>query len=461
MTEVKNWDLILMNCLSQEANLFINKKLLAKYGLDLAAFISFLISQYTYFYKEGTLTKDKRFYTTNENIFLFTNMPRTRISSVKDEAIKLGIIDVKQMGIPAKSFYKINFELLVTVLSDENSVKEIAYKRNFKDDVVLENDSLSKLTYNELRLLCKKNNIRYSGKDKKIDLINALLNILCENNEFSNYKENSVNEQATENKDAIQWVEKSPTEQSIENRDVIQWVEKSPTSGQKSYPLVGGKVAPNHNINQYNINNHDNHDNHDSEHDYFEKMFKEEFNVNYTKSNQLAIKNLRKKMSKQQVVDYLKETYNNLQDNKDKINNIAALFSSKIKKQERQINISTKKNNIVTSDVEIHKQNKHNLEDTVKINNSENIEIVNFLEKIKKIDDVKQFVAEYEKIDSYTQLEIEEKAINYHLNNTSDIYTQEELFNLKYENENEYLRILQQDILSVMKSEVTSYSAAI
>lgn len=452
MTEVKNWDLILMNCLSQEANLFINKKLLAKYGLDLAAFISFLISQYTYFYKEGTLTKDKRFYTTNENIFLFTNMPRTRISSVKDEAIKLGIIDVKQMGIPAKSFYKINFELLVTVLSDENSVKEIAYKRNFKDDVVLEHDSLSKLTYNELRLLCKKNNIRYSGKDKKIDLINALLNILCENNEFSNYKENSVNEQATENKDAIQWVEKSPTEQSIENRDVIQWVEKSPTSGQKSYPLVGGKVAPNHNINQYNINNHDNHDN---EHDYFEKMFKEEFNVNYTKSNQLAIKNLRKKMSKQQVVDYLKETYNNLQDNKDKINNIAALFSTKIKKQERQINISTKKNNNKISETEIRSPQK----EKKKINNPDNSEVINFLGNVQNIN---EFIAKYKKIDEYDQLKIEEKAIsNYISKNASNTYTQEELLNLKFENVDKYLEILQSDIINAIGSEAESYSAII
>lgn len=76
-----------------------------------------------------------------------------------------------------------------------------------------------------------------------------------------------------------------------------------------------------------------NHDNHDS--DIFEKLFKE-FGINYTTTNQESVKKLLTKMTLDEVVKYLKETYEAISKTAA-VKNRAALFSMKIKKGERQI----------------------------------------------------------------------------------------------------------------------------
>lgn len=169
-----NWDIIFINTLSQEANLFINKKILAKYGLDLAVFISFLVNQYNYFLTNNQLTEDKMFFATDDDIFLFTNMPRTRITSIKKQAQQLGIISIKKLGQPIKTYYKVNFEFLVSVLSSTESIKELAYNRALSDEDLTE-DYIRTLTYRELRLLCKKLEISYTNLSTKEDYINKIL----------------------------------------------------------------------------------------------------------------------------------------------------------------------------------------------------------------------------------------------------------------------------------------------
>ena len=67
----------------------------------------------------------------------------------------------------------------------------------------------------------------------------------------------------------------------------------------------------------------------------FEELFKE-FDISYTYKNQQAVKKLREKMSDNDVFLYLKETYENIKATPE-VKNIAALFSSKIAKGERQI----------------------------------------------------------------------------------------------------------------------------
>ena len=47
-----NYENLLYSTLSQEANLFVNKKILAQVGLNLAAFISFLIDKGKYTTKQ-------------------------------------------------------------------------------------------------------------------------------------------------------------------------------------------------------------------------------------------------------------------------------------------------------------------------------------------------------------------------------------------------------------------------
>ncbi|MBR8701033.1 MULTISPECIES: hypothetical protein [unclassified Fusobacterium] len=407
-----NWDIIFLNTLSESANLFINKKFLAKYGLDIAVFISFLINQYKYYNENNKLIDDKMFYATNEDIYLFTNMPRTRITSIKQQATKLGIISTKQLGIPAKTYYKINFELLVDVLSTESNVQEIAYARTLTTTGELNSEYLEKLTYNELRLLCKKNKISYSGKSKKIDLINLII------------QDNNSNSESTNNCGTDKWVEKSPTERIPNNCGTDKWVEKSPTSEQKNYPLVGGKVAPNHNIKKHNINKHNiNHDNHDV-HDFFEKLFKEQFKINYTTTNRNSINKLLKTLSFNEVKDYLMELYKNLSENK-KVNNIPALFSKKLKAGERQINKipqpKVPQNTFETKKVDY---NKTSIYTELGLKND---------------------------LDEYEQMKIEELAIEKYLEKHHDM-SGEELAALKYTDKNNYYGILHGYILNIINS---------
>lgn len=81
--------------------------------------------------------------------------------------------------------------------------------------------------------------------------------------------------------------------------------------------------------------------NHDQEEkkvdlDYFENLFKE-FKINFTKTNQEAVKKLLGSLSSEKKVEeYLRETYNNIQVTPG-VKDPARLFSAKIVKGERQV----------------------------------------------------------------------------------------------------------------------------
>lgn len=330
-----NYDILFINTLSQEANLFINKKLLAKYGLDLAVFISFLTNQYNYFLNTNQLTEEKMFFATDEDIFLFTNMPRSRITSIKKEAQQLGLIEIKKIGQPAKSFYKMNFELLLSILSGTETIKELAYARVLKEDTEVDEEYIRNLSFRELRLFCKKLELSYSSKDLKDDLINLIL-------EYFNISKNE------KNSNFCQWTENSSTEKEIpvDRKVAHKWTENLSTSGQKSCHITN---INKHNINKHNINIHD-HEDENHELDFFENLFKEKFKVNFTETNKKAIGKLRKKMSFKETVKYLEETYEGIKQNEKFVKNIPALFSSKILKGERQLEIKKIKTKVEKED---------------------------------------------------------------------------------------------------------------
>ena len=356
-----NWDIIFINTLSQEANLFINKKILAKYGLDLAVFISFLVNQYNYFLTNNQLTEDKMFFATDDDIFLFTNMPRTRITSIKKQAQQLGIISIKKLGQPIKTYYKVNFEFLVSVLSSTESIKELAYNRALSDEDLTE-DYIRTLTYRELRLLCKKLEISYTNLSTKEDYINKILEV-----------KQIKSSESTNNSDSIPCADKSHTNKnsSVCGKTANACAEKLPTRVQN--------FCTKHNINQAKTKStkNKNHDI-DDELDFFENLFKE-LGVNFTKTNKESVLRIRKRLSLKDTELYLRETYSAIIKNKD-VKNVEALFSAKIKKGERQIN------------------SKNNKEYTEKNDTIENPIEIDYMEI-------------FEKLDTYDKLKIEEEAI--------------------------------------------------
>lgn len=179
------------------------------------------------------------------------------------------------------------------------------------------------------------------------------------------------------------------------------------------YPSAGG--APNKE--QVIKNNYKKNHDHDNELDFFENLFKE-FGINFTTTNKESVLRLRKSLSLKDVELYLRETYQAIKDNKDVVN-VAALFSSKIAKGERQINSKPKeknKENIKTIELEEIKleEVKEFKKETIKDTNNK-IEKTDKIEKINEMDQQEQAINEslekYSNLTTEEQNKIEEQAI--------------------------------------------------
>lgn len=370
-----NYENLLYSTLSQEANLFVNKKILAQVGLNLAAFISFLIDKGRYHKSNDELTEDGYFFATNEDIHLFTGIPRTSITKLKKQGQELGLFSTKKLENSFKSatHYKLNFEKILTILSVDKSVLELAYERALpENENKIENFSestLIKFSCRELRLVCKKSEIPYSGKDNKMDLINKIL------------------DKTLENKGLNKWTEKASTSgqenhplkisSQVDGKTVHQWTEKVSIGGQEN--------CHKKNQNQKNQNQKNQISKDVDSLNIFEKLF-EEFNITFTKTNQISVKKLLKTMKEQDVIQYLRETYENIKETPN-VKSIARLFSSKIAKGERQV-ISKKINTEIKNEVEkeatkeTSKQSILNLQNTIE---EKNIEVSFSFEEEKEI----------------------------------------------------------------------------
>lgn len=228
-----------------------------------------------------------------------------------------------------------------------------------------------KLSYRDLKLVCKKLKISYKGTDRKINLIEKIL----------------------EN----QGLNKLTPEVSTDGQEKCQLVDTR--SANRLTPKVPQKKSKEKNqIEKNQIMEED-----DFENDFFENLFKE-FGINFTTTNKESVLRLRKSLSLKDVELYLRETYQAIKDNKD-IVNVAALFSSKIAKGERQINIiKTEKPKTDKKDenktIEKNIQEKKNLSPVLDLfkdkTASENVDLI---------------LENFNSLDPYDKLKIEEKAI--------------------------------------------------
>lgn len=354
-----NYENILYDTLSQEANLFVNKKLLAQLESDLALFISFLIDKGRYHKLNNGLTEDGFFYATNEDIYLFTRIPRKRIVKLKKQGAELELFFIKKSSssFNGATYYKLNFEKILEIISTDKTAMELAYEASIPTDeeIGYSEETIMKLSYRDLKLVCKKLKIPYKGTDRKINLIEKIL----------------------EN----QGLNKLTPEVSTGGQEKCQPVDTK--SANRLTPKVPQKKSKEKNqIEKNQIIEED-----DFENDFFENLFKE-FGINFTKTNKNSVLKIRKHLSLKDTELYLRETYTALKENKE-VKSIAALFSAKIAKEERQIN------------------SKKEIKEAEKVNQ--------LVEKLKLIEeptkDQEDYIAIYEKLDTYDKLKIEEKAI--------------------------------------------------
>ncbi|WP_462351313.1 hypothetical protein [Fusobacterium varium] len=153
-------------------------------------------------------------------------------------------------------------------------------------------EDINKKTFKELREVCKYLNISYSGKDNKQSLIQKI----------SSKKE----------------VDKPVTKKT----------------GNKCTEILVTSYQKNWTNQEQTKKNKKEKQNHEHDMSDFEFLFKN-FGINFTIKNQNSVQRLLKNMTKEEVIIYLKETYNNIKSNPNVLN-IPALFSQKICKGETQ-----------------------------------------------------------------------------------------------------------------------------
>lgn len=355
-----NYENILYDTLSQEANLFVNKKLLAKLESDLALFISFLIDKGRYHKLNNGLTEDGFFYATNEDIYLFTRIPRKRIVKLKKQGAELDLFFIKKSSnsFNGATYYKLNFEKILEIISTDKTAMELAYEASIPvtEEVGYSEETIMKLSYRDLKLVCKKLKIPYKGTDRKITLIEKIL----------------------EN----QGLNKLTPKVSTGGHQKCQLVDTE--SANRLTPKVPQKKSKEKNQKEKNQIT--------EEVDFFENLFVE-LNITYTKTNRASVEKLLKTMKKKEVELYLKETYEAIKATPG-VKSIARLFSSKIAKGERQIISSKQKNS---------SENKEKTEDS----NISNENIINIYPTTTEDNTLNNFYS----LSEYDQLKIEEEAI--------------------------------------------------
>ena len=221
---------LVLNLLGTDANIQINKKILLTLKLEEAFFLSYLIDQYKYFEREGKLREDGSFYTSNMDIALYTTFNNSQIARVKKSGVEKGLFKISLEDSRTKSYYYLNFDKILEMIGTEKSNMELAYKSRFdseKIDLEINNlediENLKKFTFNELRFYCKENKIKYSGNDKKDNLIKKIIENknpnLISRAHFSTVSEKSITnqEQINQEQNTCHVHEKNKKDEKIEN----------------------------------------------------------------------------------------------------------------------------------------------------------------------------------------------------------------------------------------------------
>jgi hypothetical protein len=86
------------------------KCLIKELGTVEAVFLSELLSKHKYFESRNMLDAEGYFYCTYNDIYESTGIKRRQLESLRSKLQEFGFIEYKRKGIPAKIWYKINYE---------------------------------------------------------------------------------------------------------------------------------------------------------------------------------------------------------------------------------------------------------------------------------------------------------------------------------------------------------------
>lgn len=155
-----------------------NKKLLAILGVELCALITYLIEKSLNKEEKDEVTEDGYFSISDTEICLNAGLEAVRLQKVKKLGLERELFEIKKLEGAEKTFYKPNFEKIFEIMMSEKTVSELSYERIFKEereDEKFSKEGLETLTFRDLRILCKKLNISFNGRNRKDELIEKIL----------------------------------------------------------------------------------------------------------------------------------------------------------------------------------------------------------------------------------------------------------------------------------------------
>lgn len=367
---------LVLNLLGTDANIQINKKILLILKLEEAFFLSYLIDQYKYFEREGKLREDGSFYTSNMDIALYTTFNNSQIARVKKAGLEKNLFRISLEDSRTKSYYYLNFDKILEMIGTEKSNMELAYKSRFdseKIDIEINNlediENLKKFTFNELRFYCKENKIKYSGNDKKDNLIKKIIESknpnLFEKAHFS-----TVND--------ISFTSEQENHSLTKNEKLSNGVSDiSLTVSEKSI------------TNQEQINQEQNtchvHENGKNEKDKeIENLF-HEFGINYTDTNEASCLLILNEFNGNKILleKYLINIHKQL-ERLTNIKNLAALFSKKLKEIDYSLINKIKNESKDEAEKILKEQKKINDEKKIIENNNKMDKVINSFLKLDK-----------------------------------------------------------------------------
>ena len=106
----------LVELLSIDGYIPVNKDLARLLGINEAIIIGELIAEYKYWKNHNGLTEDGYFYSTVENLEKNTTLNEFTQRKIIKHLCTLNIVKTKRRDIPAKRYFWINFEVLEKLL---------------------------------------------------------------------------------------------------------------------------------------------------------------------------------------------------------------------------------------------------------------------------------------------------------------------------------------------------------
>lgn len=334
--------------LTQDSYFILNRKLNSYCGLVLGAFIVFLLDKEKYHKYNRELTQDGYFYATDMDIMLMTGLTSSQVSKLKNTAVEKELVFIKREGIPLKTYYKINLQKINDIMNLNKTAMELSYERIIFENKEQEDISnllnvseatLSNLTFKDLRFICKKFKVSYSGKNTKLEIIEKILEEKEKILQGGTLAQGIIPVNPKSEASSIQDLKNM----TFKNLRIMCKELNISYSGKDTKDVLINKIADFKGFLEEEPKEEQNKESEEEaivpeivfDEKDFEELFKE-FDISYTYKNQQAVKKLRRKMSDNDVILYLKETYENIKATPE-VKNIGALFSSKIAKRERQV----------------------------------------------------------------------------------------------------------------------------